>query len=121
MSYEFYKWLHVVGIIATFSALGAQALYVAQGGQKTTWSLKKMNASIHGLGLLLLFVAGFGMMARRGFSFGADLWLYHKLVAWLILGAAPAILWRRGPFAKWLLVAFILIGAFAAYVGIYKI
>lgn len=121
MSYEFYKWLHIVGIIAAFSSLGAQAFYVAQGGQKTTWSLRKTNSIIHGIAMLLLFVAGFGMMARRGYSFGSDLWLYHKLVAWLIIGAAPAILWRRGALAKWLLIALIAVGAFAAYVGIYKI
>ena len=121
MSYPFYNWLHIVGIIMVFSALGAQAFYVAGGGQKTTWNLRRMTAITHGLGMLLLLVAGFGMMAKLNYSFSTDIWLYHKLIVWLLLGGAPAILWRRGPAAKWLLLGTIALGAFAAFVGIFKI
>ena len=56
MSYEFYKILHLISLIALFLSLGMLIV-----GPKP---LKKLIMSLHGLALLFLFVSGFGLIAK---------------------------------------------------------
>lgn len=120
MTYEFYKWFHFVGLLMVFGALGAVALYVANGGPKATWRFRRFAALMHGIGLAFLLVAGFGMMARKGFDFGTSHWIHVKLIVWLLLGVYPAILWRKPRLGRALFSMMIALGALAAFSAIYK-
>ena len=118
MSYEFYKVLHVVGIMLVFLALGGATLHAANGGTREQNASRKVVAALHGTGMLLLIVAGFGMLARIGMGNGIPHFVYPKLLVWLILGAAPAILSRKPGSAALMWFIFPLLGAVAAYFGI---
>ena len=63
MSYQFYKLLHLIGVIILFSGIGA-VLATANGTTKN-----KLASIANGVGLLVIFVAGFGLMARLNTGF----------------------------------------------------
>lgn len=119
MSYEFYKILHVLGIVLVFMALGAQAFHGANGGTKQTNKVRGMVMATHGVGVVLLLVAGFGMLAKvQSMSAGLPGWLHPKLLIWVLIGAAPAILNRKPEWGKILWFALPLLAVGAAYFGI---
>lgn len=113
MSYEFYKILHIVGALLVFMALGSQ--FFAASGNNVT---RKMAGIQHGIGLLIMFVAGFGLIAKLQVGFPG--WVLVKIVLWLVLGgmltlsrkmADKAMLWWYGTVA---------IGIVAALLASYK-
>jgi hypothetical protein len=119
MSYEFYKVLHVLGIVLVFMALGAQAFHGANGGSKDTNKVAGLVMGTHGLGLLLLLVAGFGMLAKiQSMSAGLPGWLHPKLLIWVLIGAAPVLLNRKPELGKimWFVLPLLALGG--AYFGI---
>ena len=95
MSYTFYKLIHLSGIFMVLLSLGAIASHRLQGGTKENFKNRKFFMGFHGAGLLLAFIAGFGLMAKAGFSF-ANGWIYVKLAAWLILGMYPVVFYKKG-------------------------
>jgi uncharacterized membrane protein len=94
MSYTFYKLFHFVGIFLILISLGAIASHRLQGGTKANFKNRKMFMGFHGIGMLLSFIAGFGLIAKGGFSF-ANGWVYVKILVWLILGAYPVIFYKQ--------------------------
>lgn len=121
ISYGLYKVLHFLGIFMTIGSLSAMCIYVAGGGKKDSFASRKMVSAFHGIGLVIALVAGFGLLARLGVMHGAfPGWVIAKLVIWLILGAMPALIWRKPGAAKpfWALV--ILFAVANAYFAVYK-
>lgn len=96
MSYQFYIVLHVTGFVLAFTALGGAAVANAAGLDRDANPARKAIAITHGVGLLIAFVAGFGLMARTGIMHGEmwPTWLLAKFGIWLIVGAAPVLLNR---------------------------
>ena len=95
MSYTFYKLLHFSGIFLILTSLGAIASHKLQGGTKENFKNRKFFMMFHGIGLLVSFVAGFGLIAKAGISFGAG-WIYVKMAIWLALGMYPVIFYKKG-------------------------
>ena len=119
MSYEFYKVLHVVGIILVFMSLGGALLHATGGGTREQNPARKLIAALNGTGLLLIIVAGFGMLAKiQSMSAGIPSWLHPKLLIWLLIAASPALLARKPGSAKAMWFVLPLLGAAAAYFGI---
>lgn len=119
MSYEFYKVLHVVGIILVFMTLGASVLHAANGGTREHNPSRKLVAALNGTGLLLIIVAGFGMLARKySMSAGLPPWLHPKLLVWLLIAASPTLLARKPGSAKAMFFVLPLLGAVAAWFGV---
>ncbi len=119
MSYEFYKTLHVIGIILVFMALGASLLHAGNGGTREQNPARKLISAQHGLGLMIILVAGFGMLATRQLMTGGLPGFIHpKLLVWLLLGAAPVLINRLPRSVPTLWVVIPLLGATAAYFGI---
>ena len=83
MSLEFYKVLHLVGILCLFAGIGG---FLTYGFDHTPRA--KMVGMLHGIGLLIVLVSGFGMSAKLGIGF--PVWMIVKLVIWLFLGALLA-------------------------------
>ena len=65
-----YKVLHIFSVILTFTVLGGLALHAANGGDKESNSQSKLTGALHGVGLLLILISGFGALARLGLGAG---------------------------------------------------
>jgi hypothetical protein len=120
--YALYKVVHILGIALLMTALGALALHALNGGLRRDNRARALVGAMHGVGLLLVLVGGFGMLARLGFRHGAMFpgWLLVKLAVWLLLGAAVALPYRRPTLARWMLVLVPLLAGLAAYMAVYK-
>ncbi|HEX9667325.1 MAG TPA: SirB2 family protein [Thermodesulfobacteriota bacterium] len=119
MSYETYKLIHLLSVIFLFLSLGG---YLMLSSNKTLVS-RKLIAITHGISVIVILVAGFGLLARLGFSSFQSwpLWVWVKLVIWLIL-AVIIILIRRMPelrISLWFIIP--ILGGIAAYMAIFKI
>lgn len=112
MSYEFYKILHLIGLVTLYISLGALA-YISL-------EKRKPFMIIHGVSTLIMLVAGFGLLARLGMASGMPTWVYVKIAIWLVLGATPVILKRKPQTAMPVTILSIALGAVAAYIAIMK-
>ena len=109
--YEIYKLLHFAGIFSIFVAFGMAS--IIQGRSKAV-------SSLHGTGLLLSLVGGFGMLARLEISWPFPAWVLIKVVVWVILGGAVVLFKRQVLPARWGLALVLLLGVVSAYAAIYK-
>ena len=114
-----YLFLHLFGVCMLFGSLGALALHVMNGGDKASNTNRKLIMMSHGLSLIIMLVAGVGLL-HRGYGSFAEGWVHAKLTIWLVLGAAPAIIYRAPKFAKMLWFILPLMGALAFYFARFK-
>ena len=110
MSYEFYKWLHVSAFALLLLSLGGLTV---GGFLKAPDRLRKRALMFNGVALVLLFVAGFGLIAKGGFSWG--FWLYTKISLWLVFGLLPFFIKRftsKAPYWMFLILilSFVMVG-----------
>ena len=119
IAYPVYKLIHLIGILMTFVALGSVMAHVLNGGTKETNQWRKAAGITHGIGLVLVLVGGFGMLARLGLSPAAG-WVIAKLVIWLVLGGITSVIYKMGTRGQLLWYVVILLGALAAYLAISK-
>ncbi len=116
MSYEFYKWMHISSLALLLLACG---LLAATASGNTPPGLRKFGSALHGIGLLLMLVAGFGLLARLGLARGWPGWVWGKI---LILAAIAVFPWLVRKIPKpGVHVAILLALTFAAaYLAIFK-
>ena len=65
MPYEFYKILHLTGLVLLFSGL-VSLLTLKAIGAEVNGAAKKFSFIAHGIGLFLILLSGFGLLARLG-------------------------------------------------------
>ncbi len=120
MPYEFYKVLHLLAILTLFTSLGGIAMVHVRGGtDEEKKKARKPLMIIHGVSLLVIFVAGFGLMARLGMMGGGwPTWIFGKIGVWLVLGGATAMLKKRLGTTWYLLLP--ALGAVGAILAVYK-
>ncbi|MGH1344765.1 MAG: hypothetical protein ACRBN8_24610 [Nannocystales bacterium] len=120
MPYEFYKVLHLLAILVLFTAMGGLAMVTLRGGTDAELkAARKPLIILHGVALLVIFVAGFGLMAKLGMmQSGWPKWIFGKLAVWLLLGGAAALL-KRPMGTAWYLVLPV-IGGIGAWLAVYK-
>jgi len=118
MSYEFYKALHILGIALLFLAFGGLAGHALNGGTREGNTSRGLMLASHGIGLVLILVAGFGMLAKKGSPTMFPGWLHPKLLIWLLLAAATMPLQRKTAMAKPLWFIMPLLAAVAAYIAV---
>lgn len=116
MPFAIYKLLHVTGLLLLFLGMGGMLLGARTPGERAP----KSTAVLHGVGLFVMLVGGFGMMARLGIHWPWPGWLIAKLGVWIAIGVLPVLVrrevLRHGP--AWLVAA--VLGALAAWLAIYK-
>jgi len=117
ISYDAYKVIHILGIMFLFISLGAYLMLSMNQSEIG----KKLAAFTHGLALLIIIAAGFGLLVRLGYT-GTDwpLWIWIKLFVWIIM-AGILVLIKRSPGSArvlWFLIP--VLGAIAAYMAVYK-
>lgn len=122
LPYTFYKVTHIVGIVLVMSALGGIAVHALNGGTRQTNVARRLVASLHGVGALLILIGGFGMLARLGFSHGTAFpgWLLVKILVWGTLAVALVLPYRVKGLARPLYLALPVLGGVAAYMAVYK-
>lgn len=119
MSYQFYKVLHLLGLMTMFFGFGG-ILIATFAGIKLDGSARKMAFITHGIGLALILVSGFGMAARLGLVSGLPGWIHAKLAIWVLLGAGVALAKRKGQLGWPIAILLLGIGTTAAYIAINK-
>jgi len=112
MDPQIYKIIHLAGVIGLCSALGA-----AIAG--TCAACKKSANILHGISLLLIFVSGFGMMAKLGYGYTQG-WFIAKTVIWLVLGALLALANKHKMKPPVLMMILLISATCSAYLGIMK-
>lgn len=119
MSYEFYKIVHVTGFVMVFLGLaGILALRMASASIPAR--PYKLFMITHGVGLLMALVAGFGLAARLGMFQNLPLWVWIKIGIWLALGGAISLAKRKGNLGMPILLLFIGLTVFAAWLAVTK-
>lgn len=119
--YEFYKVLHILGVLLLFAALGGLSLTVANGATKATSTVRKLVAVTHGIAMFIILLGGFGTLARMGLAHGnLPGWILVKLACWVVLGVLVAIPYRRPALARPIFWSLPVIGAIAVIMAIYK-
>jgi hypothetical protein len=111
MTAEIYRLLHVVGVLVLFLGLGG--LLASEPGKTP-----KLSAALHGLGLLVMIVAGIGLMHRSSPAIGWENWVFAKIGLWLLLGALPTLV-KKGVLPRLFALLLVLaIGAGGAWLGL---
>ena len=117
------KAVHLAGVFLVLIGVAGIAADAASGRPKGENPASRLLAALHGLGLLIVLLAGFGMLAKlmRTPSTPSPAWATAKLVIWALF-AVLAMVPRRWPrTALWVLVGGLpLLGAAAAVVAILK-
>jgi hypothetical protein len=120
ISYAVYKLIHILGVLVLFLALGGLSLHAANGGTRDTNHRRRLAMMTHGIGLFVILLGGFGMLARLGINTGFPGWIWAKLTIWVALVALVLLPYRFPALARplWLLVP--VLGTTAAYMALYK-
>lgn len=108
MTLELYKVLHITGLALLMLGLGALLVGPPQEN-------RRMGMMLHGIGLIVMLVAGFGAMAKKGIM-GPDEWpgyLIAKMGLFVVLGVLPLLVRKdlvpRG--FGWIVAALLVFGA----------
>lgn len=112
MSPQFYLILHLVGVIVLFYALGGLALHVVNGGTRE-FPKRRWMMIIHGIGMMLVFIPGFGLLAKLEITWPWPFWVWGKLVAWLCLGLITRVILKKTEWANILFFVVLALGAWA--------
>ena len=111
-----YHILHLTGTVMLFLGYGALLGRSLAGSDDA--KVKKLGSITSGIGLLLMFIAGFALISKMGYSFTTP-WILVKIVIWLALGGLIALINRKPQFATglwWLLVVLGVLAAIMVYV-----
>lgn len=119
MSYEFYKVLHLTGLMLLFFGFGA-TLILSYAGVPFQGKSKMLAFVTHGVGLLFLIVSGFGLLARLGLVQQLPGWVHAKITIWVLMGLAISLARRKGKFGLPVTILLIGIGMTAAIIAINK-
>lgn len=115
-----YKFFHLTGIMMVFLALGGAMVHAINGGAKTTNQWRKAVGITHGIGIVLILVSGFGMLARLDIPWPWPAWIIVKMLIWLVIGILTAFIYRLGTSGKSLWYTTILLGILAALMALFK-
>ena len=117
--YLVYKNIHLIGVFMILMALGGLLLHCITGGtQEHSW--RRPVAITHGVGLLLVLVGGFGMLARIGIYWPWPGWVTGKVIIWLLFGGLVGVIFRRPGLARSLWWVAIALAGLAAYLAGHK-
>ncbi len=113
---ELYRVLHFLGVGLIVMSLGGVIMHCINGGSKESNSFRKGMMITHGVGMILVLVAGFGMLARLGIH-SVPLWVGVKLAIWILFGGLVVVAYKKPTLGKllWLLVPVLVM--VASYVG----
>ncbi|MEZ4701338.1 MAG: hypothetical protein R2834_13460 [Rhodothermales bacterium] len=115
-----YKLVHLLGIMMLFVAVGGAFVHSFNGGLKSENRWRSVIAISHGVGLTLILLGGFGMLARLNIAWPWPGWVFVKLGIWVVFGGITAVIQKMGRGGSWLWYVILLLGFTAAYLALYK-
>lgn len=83
MAPQIYNFLHLTGVLMLFMGYGALLARSLAGSDDRR--VRKLGSITSGIGLVLILVAGFGLLARV-YDNVFHGWIIAKIVVWLVLG-----------------------------------
>lgn len=99
--------------------LSLGGLLVRRGGTSDSpWN--RFLAIINGVGLLVVLVAGFGLLARLGVPWPWPTWVLLKILLWVTLGFMTFLLKKLPSTALLLWWLSLVLASTAAYLAIFK-
>ena len=109
MDANIYKIIHLTGI---------SLLAIGVGGMMANGSTRKTFAMCQGIGLLVMLVSGFGLLAKLGL--GYPTFAIVKTVLWLVIGMLPMIFRKlKPPLGVAIIISLTLVGIMA-WLGVMK-
>jgi uncharacterized membrane protein SirB2 len=122
MSYPVYKLIHFLGMFTVLVSLAGLCARAAWSTRDPAPGGRKLLLTLHGIGLFLVLLGGFGMMARLGITHSPIFpgWIWAKLVIWIVAGALVVVPKRRPGWSVPVLVTLPLLGALAGAIALYK-
>ena len=114
-----YKILHIAGLALLMMSLGALTFHALGGGTKDNAPARPLVFASHGIGLVLLLITGFGMLARLNLSYGG-VWIWLTVLLWLVVGGLVALPLRAPKAARFLWPLLPVLGAAAAAIAFWK-
>jgi hypothetical protein len=111
MNTAIYHTLHLIGLLMLFLGYGALLGRAMIGSGDT--QVRKLGSITSGIGLLLMIVAGFGLMAKL-YNNSFESWMIAKLAIWIVLGGLIALINRKPALAVTLWWALVVLGALGA-------
>ena len=121
MSPEYYRILHLGAIFFVFASIGGMVLVHHAGN--VTPAARKLASITHGIALLVVLVAGFGLFKYVGVAHNPatwPLWVWGKFVTWLLLGAALVLVRKKPHWTTLWWVGLPLLGMVNAYLAFFK-
>ena len=123
MSYEFYKTLHLLGIILLFSSIGFSAGYYFWREKISNNKNPELQKSfflfpLHGISLAIIFISGFGLTAKLQIS--SIIFYSIKIGIWLLLGMSLVFFKRFPSKISLFLIITIFLGGLAGIIGLLK-
>ena len=119
IDYQIYKIIHLGGLALLLLGLGG-LLFAFATNKDIPAKLRSLGFAIHGIGLFLMLLGGFGMAARLQLMSQFPGWLYAKVAVWLIMGGMVALVKRKSQHAPALVFGITFLVGTAAYLAIYK-
>lgn len=119
MPYELYKVIHLLGLFLLISGL-ITAFTLTSNGHALAGKVKTFAFALHGLGLVLILVSGFGLLARLGLAREMPVWAYIKLGVWGVFALYISVIKRKGQIGWPLYVSMLSVFLVAAYLAVYK-
>lgn len=121
MPYEVYKVIHLLGIFLLLISLSGMAVFAINGGAKKDNVWRVRLAISHGVGLFLVLLGGFGMLARLGITaFPWPGWVYGKFAFWLVFGGLIALATKNPKLGKIVYFLLPILAILTASLAIYK-
>lgn len=122
ITYEAYKLIHIFGILLLIFSLGGLWLQATDDRLHVPGRGRRLIGIVHGVGLLIILVAGFGLLARLGITegFAWPWWVWGKIVIWILFAATPVVTRKSVALTRPLWLAVPILGAVATYLAIYK-
>ncbi len=120
MPYEFYKFLHFVGLFTLITMIGA-VIYQTWSHGDATIKARRWLMIFHGIAVTIILVSGFGLMAKLGMMSGWPPWIWVKLATWTFVIVVPSLVMRIPATRKFMWWLFPIILFATAFSVTYKV
>ncbi len=118
MSPEFYKLIHLAGILMVFMSLGGLALHGLNGGTKDSNAARRLVSITYGVGPFIILLGGFGWLGSTGMmSAGMPGWTWAKLGIWMGVGALLALPTVRPELSRLVWIVAPILGVLGAWLA----
>ena len=116
MKQQLYQIIHLTGVFMVFLAYGGLIIRSALGSDHK--GIRRMGAITSGIGLVLMLVGGFGLLAVM--DLGWPIWVIATIIIWVILGALIVAINRLPRLAQDLWWSTIVLGVVALLMVVLK-